>query len=96
MNLVDNNDDKDVHSTVHLEAPPITIYLSTESLQPLLIFFKSFGSRAKPEKADMNATENNAEDSSKVSVEDYQKIMDCIDYKRRTELHPSSTAPKKY
>jgi len=69
------NEEKEETSTVNLNLLPITIFLSTESFRPLVIFFESFN--VKP------AHVENKEERME-SVEEYQKIMDCINYKKTT------------
>lgn len=63
-----------------LNVAPLTVHLSTESLKPLLVFFHSY--TLKQNETSLDAAEK-LEDTQLFTVEDYQRIMDCIDFNKR-------------
>ena len=78
------NDEKEPKSTINLNVTPLTIYLSTESFYPLIVFFKSFV--LEKEAVDpITKLKEEEEDEQKESVDDYKKIMDCINYNSKTQ-----------
>jgi len=79
----------DLPSGVTLNLAPLTIYLSTESFKPLVVFFKNFN--VQPAHKAMEKVQK-PEEEQMFSVEEYQKIMQCIDYNKRE--HPKCVEHK--
>lgn len=67
-------------SFIKIDAEPIKIHISTESLKPLMTFFKSFSNNNQGKSENQGSSKQAEMGPESVPVKDYEMIMDCIFY----------------
>lgn len=81
VDMIDEKEQNEGQSFIKLSVQPIILHLSIESLKPLIIFFKSF---SQNNHVDVSTT-GMAEGTDSASVRDYEKMIDCIHYRKDRE-----------